>query len=328
MIDDNRGFLNRAKGLFGKPWIGALLAAVVLWLVGGASSGGISLAFLAVNATLAGFLALAGVAQMTVMASGGGAFDLSLPYVVTFSAYLMSAGLLGGSVIAGIAISLVMGVAAGLLNSLLVWKLRIPPIVATLATGYILYSLIVAIQQASDGVDSSAFQAVLRAQFGGFTGVFVICMLTLVAMAVLFTQTGYGQRLHAMGQGREAARLSGIRIGLMTVANFVISGVLAAWLGVLIATYQGGPSADLGTTYLLGSVAAVVVGGTSISGGRTSVLGTLLGAFVLTFVLTDLIVWQISPGLQNVIQGLIVIATVSVTRLIESRRSAGLALKP
>lgn len=328
MSDVKTGIPGRVRSLFGRPWIGALVAAIVLWLLGGASTGNISLSFLAVNATIAGFLALAGVAQMTVMASGGGSFDLSLPYVVTFSAYLMSAGFLGGNIVAGIAVSLAMGVCAGLLNALLVWKLRIPSIVATLATGYILYSLIVAIQQASDGVDRSAFQDLLRAQLGGFTGVFVICVITLIAMAVLFTRTGYGQRLHAMGQSREAARLAGVRIGLMTVANFVLSGVLAAWLGVLIATYQGGPSADLGTTYLLGSVAAVVVGGTSISGGRTSVFGTLLGAFVLTFVLTDLIVWQISPGLQNVVQGLIVVATVSITRFIEYRRSVVTALKP
>ncbi len=78
-----------------KPWFGALLVAIILWIVGGSVSGNLTISFLAVNATLAGFLALAGVAQMTVMASGSGSFDLSLPYVITFSAYVMSAGLVG-----------------------------------------------------------------------------------------------------------------------------------------------------------------------------------------------------------------------------------------
>jgi ribose transport system permease protein len=305
-----------------RPWIGALIAAFALWLIGGATTGRISLSFFVVNATVAGFLAVAGVAQMTVMASGSGSFDLSLPYVVTFSAYLMSAGFFGGNVLAGVIASLVMGILTGCLNSALIVLLRIPSIVATLATGYILYSSIVAVSHANVGVPKGLFQHFLRAQLAGVTGVLLVCAATLVLMAVLYSRTVYGHRLHAMGQGREAARLAGIRIGRMTLINFVISGTLAAWLGVLIGTYQGGPSADLGTTYLLGSVAAVVVGGTSISGGRTSVLGTVFGALVLTFVLTDLTVWHVTPGWQNVVQGLIVVATISFTRLLETRRTS------
>jgi ribose transport system permease protein len=312
-----------AKRVITRPWIGALIAAVVLWIVGGLLTGNLSLSFLAVNATLAGFLALAGTAQMTVMAGGAGSFDLSLPYIVTFSAYLMSAGFLGANfTLGGVVVALAMGACAGLLNSLLIWKLRIPSIVATLATGYILYSLIVAVQGLNSAMAPGLFQKVLRAQLGGFTGALLISILTLIVMFVLFTKTTYGQRLHAMGQNREAARLAGVRIGRMTVINFVLSGVLAAWLGVLLSVFQSGPSADLGTTYLLGSVAAVVVGGTSISGGRTSVLGTALGALVLTFLVTDLTIWQVSPGLQDVVEGLIVVATVSITRLIEVRRNA------
>jgi ribose transport system permease protein len=295
----------------------------MLWFLGGLSSGGLSLRFLAVNATAAGFLALAGVAQMTVMASGGGSFDLSLPYIITLSAYVMSAasgGMLGGNQAIAVLLSLAVGLGAGMVNALLVWFLRIPPMVATLACGYILYSLIVGIQRSSTSVAGGSLQSLLRAQVFGFTGALAVCIATLVAMWVLLRRTRYGYFLHAMGQNREAARLSGVPLGTMTLITFSVSGLLAAWLGVLISSFQGAPSTNLGTTYLMGSVAAVVVGGTSISGGQTSVWGTTLGAFVLTFVVTDLIVWQLQPGFQHLIQGLIVIATVAVTKLAEIRR--------
>ena len=113
-----------------------------------------------------------------------------------------------------------------------------------------------------------------------------------------------------MGQNGEAARLAGVRRGWLILGTFVLSGVLGAWLGALLATYQGGVSADLGRSYLLGSVAAVVVGGTRITGGVTSVFGTALGALVLTLAQSDLILLQLSIGAQYVIQGLIVLGTV------------------
>ncbi len=100
-----------------------------------------------------------------------------------------------------------MGLCAGLLNALLISALRIPSIVATLATGYILYSLIVAIQNGNIGGVTGAFERILRAQIGGFTGRALVGILTLVVMALVFLRTTYGRRLHAMGpkQGSCAA---------------------------------------------------------------------------------------------------------------------------
>lgn len=304
------------RNLVGRSWFGALVAAALLWLVAGYVTGQLSLSFLIANATIAGFLAIAGIAQMTVIASGPGNFDLSLPYIVTFGAYVMSANFLGtGNVAGSLFLTLLMGVAVGAVNALLVVRLKIPAIVATLASGYIIYSLIVAVQSIGFTRVGGLLEGLLRYRIFGIAGVLIISIVTIVFVAVVLSRTVYGVQLHAMGQNGEFARLAGIRRDRMILATFILSGVLAAWLGALLAVYQGGVSADLGRQYLLGSVAAVVVGGTSIAGGVTSVAGTALGALVLTLALTDLVLLRFSIGAQYLVQGLIVIATVSLATM-------------
>ena len=310
------------KKLAARSWFGALMAATLLWCLAGYVTGNLSLSFLAANATIAGFLAVAGVAQMAVIASGPGNFDLSLPYLITFGAYVMSAGFVGpGNIVGSLVLTLLVGVIAGSLNAALVIKLRIPAVIATLATGYIIYSLIVAVQNAGFGRIGGLLEQIVRMRVAGVSGALLVSISTLILMAILFSRTVYGVQLHAMGQNGEAARLAGIRRDRMLAMTCIISGVLATWLGALLATYQGGVSSDLGRAYLLGSVAAVVVGGTRITGGVTSVMGTALGALVLTLAMTDLILMKFSIGVQYVVQGLIVIATVCLSTVRKSTRA-------
>ena len=309
------------RNLLRRTWIGALAAAVSLWLLAGLVTGTWSISFLLANATIAGFLALAGTAQMSVIASGPGNFDLSLPYIVTFGAYVMSAGLLGqGNIPGSVALTLLVGALAGAVNAALIVRLRIPAIVATLATGYILYSLIVVIQSGGFSRVGGLFEATLRLRYFGVSGVLAAALLTLVAAGFLLSRTVFGVQLHALGQNAEAARLAGVRRGWLLLGTFMLSGVLAAWLGVLLAVYQGGVSADLGRSYLLGSVAAVVIGGTRTTGGVTSVIGTAIGALVLTLAQSDLILLQFSIGAQYIVQGSIVLATVCLTAIRSSDR--------
>ncbi|WEX91050.1 ABC transporter permease [Sinorhizobium garamanticum] len=304
------------RNVLNRSWIGALIAAFILWLVAGYATGTLSLSFLLANATIAGFLALAGTAQMIVIASGPGNFDLSLPFVITFGAYVMSAGIAGDDNIVGsLALTLLVGALAGAVNAALIVRLRIPAIVATLASGYIIYSFIVAIQSGGFSRIGGLFEASLRMRVWGISGALAVSIVTLLVVTILLSRTVFGLQLHALGQNGEAARLAGVRRGWLVLGAFVLSGVLAAWLGVLLTTYQGGVSADVGRSYLLGSVAAVVVGGTRITGGVTSVLGTAIGALVLTLAQSDLILLQFSIGAQYVIQGLIVLVTVCLVAI-------------
>jgi ribose transport system permease protein len=309
------------KRVIEPSWFGALIAAILLWFLAGYVTGNLSLSFLAANATIAGFLAVAGTAQMVVIASGPGNFDLSLPYLITFGAYVMSAGFLGpNNIIGSLGLTLLVGIIAGLLNAALVIKLRIPAVIATLATGYIIYSLIVAVQNAGFGRVGGIFEQIVRMRAGGISGALVMSITTLIFLGILLLRTVYGVQLHALGQNNEAARLAGIRRERMLTATFIICGVGATWLGALLAAYQGGISSDLGRAYLLGSVAAVAVGGTRITGGVTSVIGTALGALVLTLAMTDLILMKFSIGAQYLVQGLIVIGTVCLSTVRSSTR--------
>jgi ribose transport system permease protein len=305
--------LRQARGWAAEHhWIWAFVACIILWLTAGALSNDISLRVLLVNATLASFLALAGVGQMVVIASGDGSFDLSLPYVITISAFL-SAGVLGGGASQdtyGILAGLLVGLVVGLLNGVLTAHLKMPAIVASLATGYILYSFILIFEGQGGGLVSTGLGQFLRIQAGGASMVLAFAAIGGGIIAFLFVKTIYGRYLQGMGQSRPAAALAGIRVSRMTLANFAISGVFGAVIGILLSAYDGGAFEDIGTIYLIGSVAAVVVGGNPVTGGKCSVAATMLGALVMTLLVTVLEITQLGIGVQDVLEGLSVIVIV------------------
>jgi ribose transport system permease protein len=149
----------------------------------------------------------------------------------------------------------------------------------------------------------------------------VVTVVIGAVVAALLGATVYGRYLHAMGQSRMAAELSGIRVRRMIVYNFMLAGLLGATVGVLLAAYDGGAFQNIGDVYLLGSVAAVVVGGVPISGGKSSVPATLLGALVMTLLITLLEVSKLSVGLQDVLEGIAVIVIVVAAQLGRARRA-------
>jgi ribose transport system permease protein len=304
-------------------WIWAVIASLVLWLAACAFTGSFSIKLLLVNATLATFLALAGVAQMTVIASGDGSFDLSLPYVITISA-LISAGVveqLKASVVYGIVLAIIIGIIIGCVNGLLTTLLKMPAMVASLSVGYIVYSAILVVGGHPVTGVSKGLGDFLKIQFGGASMLLVIGIVIGVLMAILLGATVYGRRLHAMGQSRAAANLSGIRVNRMVVYNFALSGLLGSLVGILLAAYNGGAFQNIGDVYLLGSVAAVVVGGVPVTGGRSSVPATMLGALVMTLLITVLEVSKLPAGVQDIVEGVAVIVIVIVAQLGRTRRA-------
>jgi ribose transport system permease protein len=303
-------------------WVLALGAALLLWLLAGAVSGHLSLRLLLVNATLATFLALAGVAQMVVIASGDGSFDLSLPYVITMSA-LLSAGAVSNahtSSVWNILIALAAGLVVGLLNGVLTAGLSMPAMVASLSSGYIVYTVILLLEARGHFGVSVRLGDVIRAQADGAAVILIVTVVIGAILAYLLTRTIYGRHLHAMGQSRAAARLSGVRLARMIVANFALSGFMGAGVGVLLAAYNRGAFQNIGDVYLLGSVAAVVVGGVPVSGGRSSVPATMLGALVMTLIITVLQVTGLGAGVQDVLEGLTVILIVVAAQIARGRR--------
>lgn len=300
-------------------WITPFIGALVLWLAAAAISGSLSLHLLLLNATLATFLTIAGVAQMTVVASGPGSFDLSIPYVIVLSAFITSAVMHGSNsmIVPAILAGLGAGVAAGLLNGLLVIGPRIPPIVATVSVGYILFTPALQLQGAAAAGPSPAVVSFIHKQADGASPVLGITVIICLIVAFVFGRTVYGRHLHALGQNRAAAALAGVKINQTILTVYAISGILGACAGILLAAYNAGAFIDMGDVYLLGSLAAIVLGGTPVTGGVSSVMGTAVGALVITLLITVLQLSNLGPGWQDIIEGLVVVLVVTLTSLRE-----------
>ncbi len=291
-------------------WLWSYVGALAAWISIGLVSGRLSLDSLRINAALAAFLAIAAIGQMLVVTGGGGGIDLSIPFVITFSAY-WSSGVMNGDdsmLVAGLAVGLGVGLAAGVANAVVVLGFGIPPIVGTLAIGFVADSGVnVYASRTTLGAPSPALADFVRGRLLGIPWIVVISAV-LAALAGLFLhRTTSGRRLVAVGQSAAAAELSGVVVARVRAIAYVASGVLAGLTGVTLAGYNNGAFLNMGDPYLLASIGAVVLGGTLIAGGRSTAAGTLGGALFLTLIVTLMEVSRLAIGLQNLFEGLLII---------------------
>lgn len=290
------------------PWIWSILGMVVIWIAIGAKTGsGLGGTFTSAL-SLAPYLMIVGIGQMFVITAGYGSIDLSVPYALTLAGFVSVSTMNGGhgSIIVGVLVGLLAGLAVAVANVLAIELLAIPPIVATLATGLMAQSAV--------SVKAATFNAAVDPTLHNFTTANVgpipllaICTLVLAAVAgFVLHRTQFGRALQAIGQNRRAADLAGLHVKTTLAIPYLISGILAAVAGILLAAYSS-PSVDIGTPYLLNSIAVVVIGGSLIQGGRSNVTGVWGGAMFLTLLVTLLGVLNINPALQNVVKGGLII---------------------
>lgn len=294
----------------GRPWIWALAGCVVLYVALSLATGRVGLASLSSNASLAAFLAIVALGQMFAVSTGEGGIDLSIPYVLTLAAFICT-GVTNGQdarLPLGVAAALGMGLTTGVVNGLVILLLRIPPIIATMAIGFILNTGILIYQASYSTFTISPFLLNLaRGDLLGFP-IIVLCAIALAGGCALLTaRAAYGRWLLAVGQNRAAAYLAGVRIHRTVLLAYVLSGALASLGGSLIAAQTGGAFLGMGDSYLLESVGAVVIGGTLIGGGRSSAAGSLFGSLLLVLVVTLMEVSHLPIGAQNIVEGAIII---------------------
>lgn len=217
-------------------------------------------------------------------------------------------------------LGIAVGLAVGLINGLLVAYARIDSFICTLATGIIVAGLGLLITKGSlVSVTDPAFMELGNNTLLGATYATWIFGVAIVVLTVLTAKTLLGRYVYSVGDNAEAARLSGIPTRAVTAATFVIAGGGAALAGIIVAsqTSQGQP-AD-GINLVLTAIAAVVVGGTSVSGGRGAVWRTALGVLFLALIGNGLNLLSIDPVYQQIVQGTIILAAVAVDRLSRSR---------
>jgi len=290
------------------------MGVAALWLLLSVITNHFNLNSLSGVATSASFLAIVAIGQMFVVASGSGNIDLSIPSVMTISAFvtmILSRGTDAGLLIAVPAV-LAIGIATGAANAFLVVKLRIPAIIATLAVGYGLDSSALIANRSLDVYTVSALlRGVSSAKLVGVPSILVLGVALVAVAAAIIKKTPYGRGLMATGQNATAAHLAGVRVGRTITIAFLTSGVLGAFGGALLSAHAGGAFLQMGEPYLLQSVGAVVIGGTLIAGGSATALGTFFGSILLVLIVTTMQVSGWSPGMQQVVQGAIVIAILA-----------------
>lgn len=256
-----------------------------------------------------GFVALG---QMLVVLVGG--IDLSIGAIVTFSAVAL-AGTVNGSaelMVPALVAVLAAGALIGMANGIIALRTGVHPLIVTIGTSAVLNGAVLLYTMQPTGKVPSWFQ---EFAFGRVATIPIagLAMLTVFAAVWLMLRgTGLGRSLYAVGSNPEAARLSGLSIGKATLSAYAVSGFLAALAGAYFVSRTGVGDPRVGDPMTLASITPVIVGGTLLGGGRGGVFGTLLGVLLISLLNNLLNYMNVSTFVQWVIQGLIIIAAVSI----------------
>jgi ribose transport system permease protein len=241
--------------------------------------------------------------------------DLSVGSALALSSVVGATYIKNGEPIwLGILIMLGVGSAGGLLNGICVAYLGFPSFITTLATMWLFRGLayVYTEGQAVTGLPKDFRQLAL----GDVYGIPNVILLILVVYAIsylILSRVTIGRHIYAVGDNKEAARLSGVNVNRTKVLVFVLSGFLAALgAGLYLPSVSGQPVA--GITYELSAIAAVVIGGTSLSGGVGGILGTLGGAIFIATLMNGLVILNVSAFWQQVLMGIVVLAAVAIDK--------------
>jgi ribose transport system permease protein len=289
-----------------------VLAAVLVVLVaitGTIQPGYLSVAGLRNTLVLAAPLAILAGAQTILMLTGG--IDLSVAMIATSAAYVVGNQSPKGALIA-IVLGLMVGVIAGATNGVGVGIFLINPLIMTLALSAILLGLFTALAQTVLTGSTSVHPLIRTIGGGSFFGnripwgvvVWAVVALGIIGMLRL---TGFGRVLYAVGSNPIAVRLAGIRTWRVLLVAYTLAGALAAIAGILLAGRTGAVDLQLASAFLLPSVAAAVIGGTSIFGGSGTYSGTIFGALILGVLNSMLTFLNIGQAIQQIIYGSIVL---------------------
>jgi ribose transport system permease protein len=297
-----------------RPWIWSFVGAALVYVAAiaftrGYGAGGMLTAAL----SLAVFMVIVGIGQMFVVTLGPGNVDLSLPANIGLAS-AVAMKVMGGSdamIPIGIAAALAGGAAIGLFNYLLIWALRIPPIIATLSASFIIHSIDISYGRGLQIKPPPGFAAFTNWQVAGVPVIALATILFAALMAVILQRTVYGRSVLAIGQNMRAARLANIPVERVRFLTYVLCGVLGALDGALLAGYFRGASIDIGNEYLLTSIAVVVIGGTSVAGGKANVPGIWGASLFLVLLLTMLNTFGVSAGIRLLTTGLIIVAVIT-----------------
>lgn len=294
-------FLNRYSFAF------ALALALVLLIVNLARSPDFGW-----TSQLANFapLAVAAMASTPAIISGGGGFDLSISpiMILTTGVYIIWLAPNGAGGAESVPILLALGAAIGMINGLLIVRLRLPPVVVTLATFFILIGVNLRLIESPTFLPST-WMTDLAGSVGPIPGALFIILPPLVVWALLGV-IPYRRTLYAVGSNDAAAFSSGVNVGAVRVAAYSLGGLFAAVGGIAVIAVTSTASSGLSQTYALQAIAAVALGGTSLWGGRGGLIGSVFGAASIYLLGNLLITFNVNPSWLQVMYGTMLLVAV------------------
>jgi ribose transport system permease protein len=301
------GFIRRFD-----PAVLTAFGCIILLLVLGSlySRNFLSPDYLLQQLKVASFLGVIATGMMLVILLGQ--IDLSVPWAVATGAMMACAAAAYGpfGVALAIPFGILCGVAIGVVNGVGVAYLRIPSMIVTLATNAVAQGVMVVYTGGFSPQDSATAAMRYLATGGlvpGIPNVVFIWALIGGAMVFVLGRTGFGRAVYGIGNRERAAYLSGINTRRIVMIAFAVSGGLSAFGGVLLAGYASKAAQSMGDAYLLPAIAAVVLGGTSILGGRGTYLGTVAGVILITLLQSILSVMQMPEAGRQIIYGLVIV---------------------
>jgi ribose transport system permease protein len=294
------------------PPIAAAFACIVALLLIGSlySSSFLSPEYLLQQLKVASFLGVIATGMMMVILIGQ--IDLSVPWVATVGGMMAAAATAWGPLGEAFAIpfGILCGVALGVVNGFGVAFLRIPSMIVTLAVNTVAQGLMVVNTGGFAPQDSASpemrFLAAGHSLFGVPNALWVWALIGSMTVFVL-SKTRFGRSIYAVGNSERAVYLSGVNTRFVIMVAFAVSGGLAAFGGILLTGYASKAAQSMGDAYLLPAIAAVVLGGTSILGGRGRYLGTVAGVILITLLQSILSVMQMQDYARHVIYGAVIV---------------------
>lgn len=241
-----------------------------------------------------------------------GGIDLSVGKVAMLAGTITATLLVKGtSIVVAILVGLAAGALCGLVNGIVVAKLNIPPFITTLAMMNVAEgaALLYCGGKQISGLPEG-FKVIGRGYLLGIPVAVWIMLVVIIVWAILMNKTTYGKRMVAIGGNQDVARLSGISVNKIKISVYVISGLMAALTGIIYTARFASSQPTLGDGLEMNAIAAAVLGGTSLIGGRGSVLGTVIGTFFLMTMSNGLNLLGVTSFWQMIIKGVLIVVSV------------------
>jgi ribose transport system permease protein len=292
------------------------VATALLFLIGGSiEPASVSFTSLSGMLPVAAVLAIAGLGQMLVVQQGG--IDLSVAGGISLAVVMVThiPNGDGSLLVPAIGLALLFAVAAGLLSGVLIATLGLNPIIATLGTNAVLYGVDLAISSGRPRTTTDLLAGIGGGSTLGIPNSVFFAVAALIVVAVFVKRTVAGRRFEAIGANRRMARAAGLRIRLHQSLAYVWAQLLYCLAGILIAGITSMPSPYAGDTYLLPSIAAVVLGGTSLLGGRGFALPTVIAAVFLQQLIQFVTVLGVSSAISPLVQAAALAVGISLYTL-------------